>query len=594
MLAATRRWFRRNRTPLAIGVGVVGAGYVVTSYVVGKLRDARERMSSDRIAKENLRRRFEQNQEDCTFTVLALLPTATANILEVMDTEKITYEIQQMKGSALARARSIGSTSPPSTSDLNATDDDGRSIITVSAQSEGGVQATTQLSVVAPSSTTAVSEGAAAASTSAQPDAPAPAPPAAVASKPRKTKRQLWDELTISSITRAYTLLYTLSLLTMLTRIQLNLLGRRSYLSSVVSLATGGNVAPGTISLENNDDDNAELAYGTDFEVNRKYLTFSWWLLNRGWVDVMQRVEAAVRQVFGHLSPRDTVTLGTFAKLSHDVRSLVEGTAPTEHGQKTAWLAFLLPPPDMEEYVLRESGVLDSDPLSEEDAVPSTPAGNNPTPPSSPSTAASLRRLLDETADLIESPHFAHVHTQILNAGFSTLLEHKLGGGIFDPLVGATPSTSSASTSAPPLSATTPFNDPLSSALGGSAANRAVLLPKITSVLTRQAHVIGHGMPNEYLQAMEAVPDLEGFAAVVYSSNWQAEVVPDDGAGAPESGSTPRDAKSPVVSSGPGRETSGGQQDESVVLVDHLSTSATAVDESGLFDSVWEKASASK
>jgi len=52
MLAATRRWFRRNRTPIAIGVGVLGAGYVATNYVLGKLRDARERMSSDRIAKE--------------------------------------------------------------------------------------------------------------------------------------------------------------------------------------------------------------------------------------------------------------------------------------------------------------------------------------------------------------------------------------------------------------------------------------------------------------------------------------------------------------------------------------------------------------
>jgi peroxin-3 len=52
MFAATRRWLNRHRTPLAIGVGVVGAGYVVTNYVLGKLRDARERMSSDRIAKE--------------------------------------------------------------------------------------------------------------------------------------------------------------------------------------------------------------------------------------------------------------------------------------------------------------------------------------------------------------------------------------------------------------------------------------------------------------------------------------------------------------------------------------------------------------
>lgn len=52
VFAATKRWFRRNRTPLAIGLGVVGAGYVVTQYVVAKINDARERMSSDRIAKE--------------------------------------------------------------------------------------------------------------------------------------------------------------------------------------------------------------------------------------------------------------------------------------------------------------------------------------------------------------------------------------------------------------------------------------------------------------------------------------------------------------------------------------------------------------
>lgn len=52
MFAATRRWFRRNRTPLAVGVGVVGAGYLATQYVLSRINDARERMSSDRIAKE--------------------------------------------------------------------------------------------------------------------------------------------------------------------------------------------------------------------------------------------------------------------------------------------------------------------------------------------------------------------------------------------------------------------------------------------------------------------------------------------------------------------------------------------------------------
>ena len=52
MIAATRNWFKRNRTNIAVGFGVVGAGYVATQYVLSKISEARERMSYDRIAKE--------------------------------------------------------------------------------------------------------------------------------------------------------------------------------------------------------------------------------------------------------------------------------------------------------------------------------------------------------------------------------------------------------------------------------------------------------------------------------------------------------------------------------------------------------------
>lgn len=52
MFSSARRWMRQNRTPIAIGAGVIGAGYVVTQYVFSRISDARERMSSDRIAKE--------------------------------------------------------------------------------------------------------------------------------------------------------------------------------------------------------------------------------------------------------------------------------------------------------------------------------------------------------------------------------------------------------------------------------------------------------------------------------------------------------------------------------------------------------------
>lgn len=209
MFAATRRWFRRNRTPIAVGVGLIGAGYVVTQYIVSKLNDARERMSSDRIAKEkyvlsffffglvlchstmlawltslsallrSLRRRFQQNQEDCTYTVLALLPTAATKILETLDVEKITLEIQQMKGGSgngSLRSVKMDSMSLPETTGV--TDDDGRSMVSAS---ESGIHAS-QITVPPASQTAAASDGS----------------EQVAEDKPKRTKRQLWDDVTIS------------------------------------------------------------------------------------------------------------------------------------------------------------------------------------------------------------------------------------------------------------------------------------------------------------------------------------------------------------------------------------------------------------
>ena len=52
MIEGAKRWLRRNRNGLMIGVGVIGIGYVASQYVLTKVREARERMADDRIAKE--------------------------------------------------------------------------------------------------------------------------------------------------------------------------------------------------------------------------------------------------------------------------------------------------------------------------------------------------------------------------------------------------------------------------------------------------------------------------------------------------------------------------------------------------------------
>ncbi|KAG5969970.1 hypothetical protein E4U56_008013 [Claviceps arundinis] len=553
MFSSARRWLRNNRTSIACGVGIIGTGYIAAQYVLNKIVDARERMSSDRIAQENLRRRFEQNQEDCTFTVLALLPTATSNVLAEMKTEQITYEIQQIKGSARGvKQHGVSESttlSPPSIADTSLTEEDGKSMATsASLQSESGVHAS-QMAVHTPSVV-------AGSDAQQQPDAAVPATPKVS----RKTKRQLWDDLTISAITRAFTLIYTLALLTMLTRVQLNLLGRRSYLSSVVTLATGA--AQATINLENNDDedDTAEPAYGSDFDTNRKYLTFSWWLLNKGWAQIMHRVESAVRTVFGSLSPRDLVSFDRFTELTMQVRKLVEGSS-TDERQKMNWLPFLLPPLNQEDEVLRQSGILLND-----DSPPSTQPDS--TASSSVPRSAGLRRLLDETADLLESPSFSHVLTLLLDTAFETLVDKKLATEAFE------------------LPPQIPFPPPETMDL---RASRVILLPKILSVLTRQAHVIGNGVPNEYLQDMETVRALTAFAAVVYSSNWDKEMCQhDDDDGIMDSaidigGLGEREPRSRSVQRGV-EAGDGGKRpvlDESIVVVDAA--------EDG-FQTAWEKA----
>lgn len=133
----------------------------------------------------SLRRRFEQNQEDCTFTVLALLPTATENVIAALETERITYELQQQKAARLAKVgeggvSDFGST-PPSV-----TDEDGRSMASLSLQSESGMHIS-QLGIPTLEKTI----GAGVQDGGQQP-----------AVKPRKSKLQLWNDLKISGTYR--------------------------------------------------------------------------------------------------------------------------------------------------------------------------------------------------------------------------------------------------------------------------------------------------------------------------------------------------------------------------------------------------------
>lgn len=334
------------------------------------------------------------------------------------------------------------------------------------------------------------------------------------------------------AVTRALTLIYTLSLLTIFTRIQLNLLGRRNYLSSVISLAAPPSDSS-RIHLENRDDDNPDQDYGNDFETNRKYLTFSWWLLHRGWDSIMQKVETAVRECFGPLKPNDSLSFERLSELILDVRKKVEGATDAERKEQK-WLSFLLPPSGDEELVLRESGV------SSEQSPPTSPPIYN-----AYDISPTLRRLLDETSDLVDSPTFSRVLSLTLDAAFSLLVDEKVAPQAYK----FTPGTQVGGGTGPSL----PLDEPrvqevFEDESTASNKQKSAKLATVLAVFTRQAHAIGTGgslagtpetdfpqipglpqppgkEPNEYLAVMEHVSDLKAFAAVVYSSNFQYETV---------------------------------------------------------------------
>ncbi|KIW16884.1 hypothetical protein PV08_04074 [Exophiala spinifera] len=479
MISATRRWIRRNRNGIAIGAGVVGATYLAGQYVLGKIQEARERMQMDRIAKENIQRRFEQNQTDCTFTVLALLPTLTDNILKELPVEQLTYELQQKKAERLARASSEGKSEASSMHD-------GDTVSMSSFQTGSFIHA----SQIQGEGSTLL---------------------------PRKTKAQLWNELKITSITRAFTLIYSLSLLVILTRIQLNLLGRLTYLSSVISLARPP--PPGranSISLEDHDDGGAGAGFGNDFQTNRRYLTFSWYLLHRGYAQIMTKVRTAVEEVFGNISPREGVSASRISDLVLAVRRKVEGSSEQER-YATRWLPYMLPPREEEEAVLIESGVITPTPSSPAQTHDERRLGEDSSSIHIDTSSGPLRQLLDETADLIDSPIFTRIHTLLLGSMFSNLVDAHVIAEAFPPHPTHSPSPS------PSLFGTTqPRIQELDSAVTVVPGEPRVILVKILAIITRQAHAIGNdnNTYNEYISTAEAeVKELEAFAALIYASN---------------------------------------------------------------------------
>lgn len=119
---------------------------------------------------------------------------------------------------------------------------------------------------------------------------------ASMADGQKMSKIQLWDELKIESLTRIVTLIYCVSLLNYLIRLQTNIVGRKRY---------------------QNEAGPAGATY--DMSLEQCYT----WLLTRGWKSVVDNVRRSVQQVFTGVNPRQNLSLDEFATLLKRVQTLV-------------------------------------------------------------------------------------------------------------------------------------------------------------------------------------------------------------------------------------------------------------------------------
>ncbi|OBZ77019.1 Peroxisomal biogenesis factor 3 [Grifola frondosa] len=443
MLHALAKYFHERRRGLTRAASYVGGVYLIGRYVADRLEDVRNKVIQDRLARENLRRRFEQNQQDVAFTIMALLPTLGTHILQDMDVEGVTHELQSFSR-ASKTAMELQHFAPPSESGLSlsaktshSNEQDGRSENgSISVVSSVGQDDGTSIDLTASSTSWAVSS-----MQSSQPSEepavdplhPAPPPssrppsptlestfptqscqPALYQAQPMeeqaipvtRSKAELWKEVKILSergstlgargithhnvispaFTRTLTVIYSITLLSIFTHIQLNILGRSKYIQSTIQLERDERMRE---QLQYNtsvyslfwawsgDTDDLEEAEAISEETERKYLTLSWWILHVGWKDVGERVRRGVEEVFEgfvftiggrclrlillplSVSLKTKLTVADLHRLISDVRRRVEYEVTFEGQERRInFMSTLLPPtPETLQHVLTQGGI---------------------------------------------------------------------------------------------------------------------------------------------------------------------------------------------------------------------------------------------
>ncbi|KAI8322508.1 Peroxin-3 [Martensiomyces pterosporus] len=379
MLEDVWNFARRHQRKLVITAGIAGGLYYSGKLLAQRLVEMQATSSKERSSKENIRRRFDQNQRDCLFTIMSLLPELSEQVLREVDVERLISELRAIHKSPAPAPKISAISGTPTGENVWS---NSASPAAASAEESGVVSGSHEEGAVKENGAAEADGASSAASTENEQESagveeeeePIPAEPA------RRAKVEIWEDIKIQSFARTLIAVYSESLLTIIVHIQLNMVGRSTYLDSVIGKFAGAD--RDQVALEGRYTSRLSMADEQNF------LMLSWWFLNRGWRQLMVQISGAVNQCIGGLSLKEKVSHRELAGLFNSIHNKLR-----ENGLMQSLPGIILPLGDesIEDY-------LASNRLSADQVFSSV-----------------FARLLDQMRDVIESADFNFVFTSCID-----------------------------------------------------------------------------------------------------------------------------------------------------------------------------------
>ncbi|KAJ1911474.1 peroxin [Mycoemilia scoparia] len=271
MLHSTVGFVRRHQRKFVVIAGIAGGLYYVGHALSNKINEMQRQAKEDHISRENIKRRFEQNQRDCLFTILGLMPELTDQFFEKVNVDRLIEELRDMAKPVTPAA------------DASFDNDENTPFYR----------------------------------------------PFQTPEKKQRTKAQIWEDIKLQSFTRTTCSTYVLSLLTILVHTQLNVVGRYTYIDSVVTQFEG---------VVNSDDEELPIPSNIGMDDQRHYLILSWWLLNRGWRILLHDIQDSIVESISGLQLKKKITFRELTRCFEQIRVKIEASGVLENLSK-----YLLP-----------------------------------------------------------------------------------------------------------------------------------------------------------------------------------------------------------------------------------------------------------